>query len=100
LKRYIYNVLSILQTKYCEITFRAFQRKAYTISHHPKVRKTTSLRQKYQQTRCYYRIATKLAKISISAVTVSIKYPWKEKTVLQDKFDLTINFDLMIYLAF
>jgi len=54
------------------------------------VGKTTSLRQKSQQTRCYSRIATKLAKgyQSKSFVVVSNEVLIKRKTtVLQENFD-------------
>jgi len=54
------NGLSIYQTKYRK--FLALPRLSFIIFNSSVVDKTTLLRQKSQQTHCYYRIATKLAK--------------------------------------
>ena len=65
-------------------------RLSYIIFNRQVVGKTTSLRQKSQQTRCYSRIATKLAKgyQSKSFVVVSNEVLIKRKTtVLQENFD-------------
>jgi len=56
------NELSIYQTKYCKTTFLALPRLSYIIVNRPVVVKTTLLRQKWQQTHNYNRLATKLAK--------------------------------------
>jgi len=62
LKQYMYNGLSIYQTKYCNTTYLALPSQSYIIFNRPAVGKTTLLRQKSQQTHYYHRIATKLAK--------------------------------------
>jgi len=69
LKHYMYNALSIYQTKYCKNTFLAVPRLSYITSNHQVVGKTTLLHQKLKQTYDYYRIS-----ISISVVVISIKY--------------------------
>jgi len=51
------------------------------------------LRQKSQQTHYDVRIATKLAKTSKSIVITLIQYRNEKKTLLQENFDLMINFD-------
>jgi len=61
LKHYMYNGLSICQTKQCKTIFRTLPRLSCTIINRPVAGKTTLLRQKSQQTHYYYRIATKLA---------------------------------------
>jgi len=50
LKRYIHNGLSIYQTKYCVTTFRGLPHLSCIIFNRPVVGKTTSLRQRSQQT--------------------------------------------------
>ena len=62
LKRYMYNGLSIYQTKHCMTTFLASLCLCDILFNRPVVGKTALLRQKSQQTHRYYRIATKLAK--------------------------------------
>jgi len=63
LKHYMYNGLSIYQTKYCKTMFVALPRLSYIIFNRPVVGKAKLLRQKLQQTHYYYRIATKFAKV-------------------------------------
>jgi len=62
LKHCMYNGLSFYQTTYCKTTFLTLPRVTYIIFNRPVVGKATLLRSKSQQTHCYYRIATKLAK--------------------------------------
>ena len=62
LKHYMHNGLSFYQNKYCKTTFLAMPHLSYIISNRPVVGKTTLLRPKSQQTRYYYKIASKRAK--------------------------------------
>ena len=97
----MHNGLSIYQNKFCEATFFALPRIAYITCNRPVVGKTKSLCKKSQQSHCYCRIANKLIKhINICCCTFNKISVNRKKTVLQDKFDLTINFDLMINLDF
>ena len=85
--------LSICQTKYCKTTFLASPCLCYILFNRPVVGKTALLRQKSQQTHYYYRIATKLQKHIKSCCCSFNKVPMKKKTLLQENFDLTINFE-------
>jgi len=60
------------------------------------VSKTPLIRQKSQQAHYHYRFATKLAKAYQYLLLRFNKISIKEKTVMQEKFDLMIHFVLMI----
>jgi len=81
--------LSIYQINYCKTKLLALPRLAYTA-----VGKTSLLRHKSRQTYEYYRIAIELTKES-SVVEHTTRISVKRKSGLQEKFDLTINSDLM-----
>ena len=97
----MHHGFSINQTKYCKTSFLALPCLSCLLFNRPVVAKTSWLHLKSQQTDDYYRIAPELAKPNLlSVVVVSIKYRWREKSLPQENFDLTINFDLMINFDF
>jgi len=89
----MHNGLSIYRTKYCKITFLALPRLSYILCNRPAVGKTTLLRQKSQQPLILTELQQnwqKLINICCSFNKISMN---RKKTVLQEKFDPTINFD-------
>jgi len=92
----MHNGLSIYQTKYCKITFLALPRLSYILCNRPAVGKTTLLRQKSQQPLILTELQQnwqKLINICCSFNKISMN---RKKTVLQEKFDPTINFDFFL----
>jgi len=92
LKHYMHNGLSIYETKDCKTTFLALPRLSYIIFNHPVVGKATFASEIAANPSLLQNCKYTCKSMSISLVVVSIKHRWREKKLLQEKFDYNDNF--------